>query len=65
PTELRILLAVGNLALLWKPQVHFLGRYFKLFDLGGTIGLAGMALMVFFFTAQNTARLYREERIAQ
>ncbi|MGB2837166.1 MAG: CDP-alcohol phosphatidyltransferase family protein, partial [Candidatus Sulfotelmatobacter sp.] len=42
PTELRILLAVGNLALLWKPQVHFLGRYFKLFDLGGTIGLAGM-----------------------
>ncbi len=65
PTELRILLAVGNLALLWKPQVHFLGGYYKLFDLGGTIGLAGMALMVFFFTAQNTARLYREERIAQ
>ncbi|MGA9543220.1 MAG: CDP-alcohol phosphatidyltransferase family protein [Candidatus Sulfotelmatobacter sp.] len=63
PTELRILLAVGNLALLWKPQVHFLGGYYKLFDLGGTIGLAGMALMVFFFTAQNTARLYREERV--
>ncbi len=64
PTELRILLAVGNLALLWKPQVHFLGRYFKLFDVGGTIGLAGMALMVFVFTAQNTVRLYREEKIA-
>ena len=26
PTELRILLAVGNLALLWKPQVHFEGQ---------------------------------------
>src|SRR5580658_8627393 len=64
PTELRILLAVGNLALLWKPQVHFLGEYYKLFDLGGTIGLAGMALMVVFFTAQNTVRLYREERIS-
>ena len=63
PTELRILLAMGNLALLWKPQVHFLDRYYKLFDLGGTIGLAGMALMVVFFTAQNTARLYREDRI--
>ena len=25
PTELRILLAVGNAALLWKPRVHFLG----------------------------------------
>jgi archaetidylinositol phosphate synthase len=63
PTELRILLAVGSLALLWKPQVHFLGRHYRLFDLGGAIGLAGMALMVVFFTAQNTVRLYREERI--
>jgi archaetidylinositol phosphate synthase len=64
PTELRILLAVGNLALLWKLQVHFLGGCYKLFDLGGTIGLAGMALIVIFFTAQNTVRLYREERIS-
>ena len=65
PTELRILLAVGNLALLWKPQVHFLGGQYRLFDVGGAIGLAGMALMVVFFTAQNTVRLYREERIAE
>ncbi|MGA7890005.1 MAG: CDP-alcohol phosphatidyltransferase family protein [Candidatus Sulfotelmatobacter sp.] len=64
PTELRMLLAAGNLAVLWKPQVHFLGGYYKLFDLGGAIGLAGMALMVVFFTAQNTARLYRDERIS-
>jgi phosphatidylglycerophosphate synthase len=63
PTELRILLAVGNLALLWKPHVHFLGGNYRLFDVGGAIGLAGMALMVVFFTAENTARLYREERI--
>jgi archaetidylinositol phosphate synthase len=65
PTELRILLAIGNLALLWKPQVHFLGGSYKLFDLGGTVGLAGMALIVIFFTAQNTVRLYREERLAK
>jgi archaetidylinositol phosphate synthase len=64
PTELRILLAIGNLALFWKPRVHFLGGTFKLFDVGGAIGLAGMALMVVVFTAQNTVRLYREERIA-
>ncbi len=63
PTELRILLAVGNVALLWKPQTHFLGRDYRLFDVGGAIGLAGMALMVVFFTGQNTVRLYREERI--
>jgi hypothetical protein len=56
---------VGNLTLLWRPQVHFLGGYFKLFDLGGTIGLAGMAMMLVFFTAQNTVRLYREDRVGK
>jgi len=65
PTELRILLAVGNLALFWKPMVHVLGRTFRLFDVGGAVGLAGMSLMVVVFTVQNTTRLYREERIPQ
>lgn len=65
PTELRILLAIGNLALLWKPVVHIFGGRYPLFDVGGAIGLAGMGLMVVFFTVQNTLRLYREERIAQ
>ena len=65
PTELRILLAVGNLALLWKPIVHLLGGEYRLFDVGGVIGLAGMSLMLVFFTAQNTLRLYREERISR
>jgi len=65
PTELRILLAVGNLALFWRPEVHLLGRQYRLFDVGGAIGLAGMSLMVIVFTLQNTMRLYREERIPQ
>ena len=65
PTELRILLAVGNLALFWKPVVHVFGGRYRLFDVGGAIGLAGMALMVVVFTLQNTVRLYREERIPQ
>src|SRR5271166_5889891 len=65
PTELRLLLAVGNLALLWKPQVHFLSGVYRLFDVGGAIGLAGMTLMVICFTAENTLRLYREERVPQ
>jgi archaetidylinositol phosphate synthase len=65
PTELRLLLAVGNLALFWKPMVHFLGGVYRLFDVGGTIGLIGMSTMVIFFTAKNTVRLYREERIGQ
>jgi archaetidylinositol phosphate synthase len=65
PTELRVLLAVGNLALFWKPMVHVLAGVYRLFDVGGAIGLAGMSLMVVVFTLQNTARLYREERMPQ
>jgi archaetidylinositol phosphate synthase len=65
PTELRILLAVGNLALFWKPVIHFLGGKYRLFDMGGAIGLAGMGLMLVVFTIENTVRLYREERITQ
>jgi archaetidylinositol phosphate synthase len=65
PTELRTLLAVGNLALFWKPMVHLFGSRYRLFDIGGAIGLAGMGLMVIVFTLQNTIRLYREERILQ
>ena len=65
PTELRILLAIGNLALLWKPVVHLLGGEYRLFDVGGVIGLAGMGMMLVFFTAHSTIRLYREERISR
>lgn len=61
PTELRLLLAVGNLALLRWPVV--LHHRYRLFDIGGAIGLAGMTLMVIFFTMKNGYRLYREERI--
>jgi len=61
PTELRLLLAVGNLALLRWPIV--LHGHYRLFDVGGTIGLVGMTLMIVFFTVKNGYRLYREERI--
>ena len=61
PTELRLLLAVGNLALFkWAWVIH--GK-FRLFDIGGTIGIAGMVAMLVFFCLKNTVRLYREERI--
>ena len=61
PTELRILLAVGNLALFrwaWVIRGHY-----RLFDVGGAIGLVGMVAMLIVVTIKNTVRLYREERI--
>jgi archaetidylinositol phosphate synthase len=61
PTELRLLLAVGNLALLRWPVV--LRGHYRLFDIGGTVGLVGMTLMIVFFTVKNGYRLYCEERI--
>jgi phosphatidylglycerophosphate synthase len=61
PTELRGLLAFGNLALFRWPRV--LDGH-RLFDVGGVAGIAGMSAMFVFFTAKNIRRLYREERIA-
>lgn len=63
PTELRILLVLGNMTLLWKPTLRLLGGAYRLFDVGGAIGLVGMGMMLIFFTWQNTTRLYDEERI--
>jgi phosphatidylglycerophosphate synthase len=62
PTELRILLGVGNLALL-RWQVVLRGHY-RLFDVGGLIGLTGMGAMLIFFTVRNMHLLYREERLS-
>ena len=45
----------------WAWVIH--GRY-RLFDIGGAIGLAGMAAMLIFFSLKNATRLYREERIS-
>jgi archaetidylinositol phosphate synthase len=61
PTELRILLAVGTLALLRWPLV--LRGHYRLFDVGGIVGLAGMSLMLIYFTSRNIYRLYMEERL--
>ncbi len=61
PTEIRILLAVGTLTLFWHPTVTFLGRTTLLFDLGGSIAICAMALMLIVSAIQHTARLYHEE----
>ena len=61
PTELRVLLVIGNLALFRWPIV--LKAHYRLFDIGGVIGLIGMTAMLIFFTARNTYRLYHEEKV--
>jgi phosphatidylglycerophosphate synthase len=61
PTELRLLLCIGNVALLWKSVTHFAGRAYRLFDIGGTLGISGMLLILCISVITNTARLYRRE----
>jgi hypothetical protein len=61
PTELRLLLTMGNLALFRWPTIS---RGYKLFDVGGVIGILGMAAMLAYFSVRNAARLYREEALS-
>jgi len=63
PTEIRILLAIGNLALLNHSVVNLFGNRFLLFDIGGLIAILGMSVMLMVSAVAHTAQLYREERI--
>ena len=61
PTEIRILLIIGNLALLHSPYATLFGHKMLLFDLGGTIAAVGMFAMAMAVTMRHTAQLYRKE----
>ena len=63
PTEIRILLALGNIALLKHPTIAILGRRVLLFDVGGVIATSGMALFLITSAIGHTRELYRQERI--
>ncbi len=61
PTEIRLLLIVGNLALLHSPYSTIFGYKMLLFDLGGTIAAISMSAMAVIVTARHTVELYRQE----
>ena len=61
PTELRILLAIGNIALLWHPNAKILGQEYKLFDVGFGIGAVALGIILVQATVQHTLQLYKEE----
>jgi len=60
PTEIRLALVAGNLALYFR-GAHVLGGRFLLFDIGGLVGIAVMAIMLIVSAVAHTRRLYREE----
>ena len=63
PTELRIIVAIGNVVLFFRPTVHIAGTEYLLGDVGGFVATIGMIVITIFSTVRNTARLYDEERI--
>lgn len=64
PTELRVLLCIGNIALFYRPVVRLLGHRYLLFDVGGAIGILGMGLMLTWSALRHTMQLYRAERLS-
>ncbi len=63
PTEIRILLAIGNAAALVHPYVSVANWHFLLFDVGAAAATVAMALMAFAAVIRHTVVLYREETL--
>jgi archaetidylinositol phosphate synthase len=63
PTELRVLLGIGNIALMFKPQVTIAGHHFLLADVGAAVAIPFIIGFAINGALRNTARLYDEERL--
>ena len=63
PTELRVLLCIGNIALFWRQTVTIAGQRYLLFDVGGAIGICGMIAMLIWSSLRHTRELYNAERL--
>jgi phosphatidylglycerophosphate synthase len=63
PTELRIMLVIGNLFALRSPYAILAGRSFLLFDVGYGVGALAMAAILAQATVKHIVMLYREETV--
>ena len=63
PTEIRLLIVVGNLFLIHSAHTRMFGRRFLLFDVGGVISAVAMAAILIFSSIKNTHALYELERL--
>jgi phosphatidylglycerophosphate synthase len=63
PTEIRLLIIVGNLFLLHSAHTRILGHRFLLFDVAGVVSVVGMGAILIFSSIKNTHTLYELERL--
>jgi len=62
PTEIRILLAVGNVVALLRPTVRLVPTRPRFFDVSGAVAIIAMVAVLAVSVARNTITLYRMER---
>jgi phosphatidylglycerophosphate synthase len=65
PTEMRIILMIGNAYLLYRSHTRIHGRVYLLYDVGGLVAIIGMASMLVFSSIKNTYTLYKLERLPE
>ncbi len=63
PTELRLLLAIGNIVLFFHPHARVPGLPYRMLDFGGAIAIIGMLTMAIVAAISHTRQLHREETI--
>ncbi len=63
PTEIRILLSLGNVALWFHPDARIFGSTYRVFDIGGIVAMGLMAMILILSTLLNTIKLYRQEPV--
>ena len=64
PTELRILLAIGNTYAFFKPVVRVFGSAVHFFDAACVVGIICMSVVLIASVLRNTVTLYRAERVS-
>ena len=63
PTEIRILLILGNAVLIVNPYADIFGHRILVFDIGGVVAIAGMMFLAVCATVRHITVLYREEKL--
>jgi len=61
PTEMRLLLILGNCALLYEPFVILAGKQYLLFDVGGVVGMFCMSAALLWSVGRHAAYLRRAD----
>jgi phosphatidylglycerophosphate synthase len=64
PTEIRVLLAVGNTVALLRPTVQLFATHQRFFDVSGAVAIVSMGAVLVVSVVRNTITLYRMERLA-